>query len=381
MKTSGQDYDAVIVGARCAGSSTALLLARAGRRVLLVDRVHPSQDTLSTHALMRGGVLQLQRWGVLERIIAAGTPPVSGTTFHYGEQTETVEHATLYAPRRTVLDTTLLAAAQQAGVELRLGVDVTGLSHEGTGRVSGVTGRVRGGGRLRVHAPITIGADGTRSTVAQLAGAATVRTGHAAGAIIYGYWPSRPAPHFELFYRPGASAGIIPTNDGEVCVWAGISAQRFAAERHRGHRALFDDILASTAPPALDIVQGATATAPLRGFPGRPGHLRRATGPGWALVGDAGYFKDPLTAHGITDALRDAELLARAVGAGGAAALFEYERLRDRLSLPLLEVTESIAGYAWDTEEIRALVLAESHAMKPEVAALRALDAPPSRAA
>ena len=109
-----------------------------------------------------------------------------------------------------------------------------------------------------------------------------------------------------------------------------------------------------------------------------PGYLRRATGPGWALVGDAGYFKDPLTAHGITDALRDAEFLARAVIDGSQDALGEYERTRDRLSLPLLAVAESIAAYRWDLGEIRELLLAESAAMKPEVAALRALDAPAS---
>ena len=109
-----------------------------------------------------------------------------------------------------------------------------------------------------------------------------------------------------------------------------------------------------------------------------PGYLRRATGPGWALVGDAGYFKDPLTAHGITDALRDAEFLTRAVVDGGRDALAEYERTRDRLSLPLLDVAESIAAYRWDLGEIRELLLAESAAMKPEVAALRALDTPAS---
>ena len=109
-----------------------------------------------------------------------------------------------------------------------------------------------------------------------------------------------------------------------------------------------------------------------------PGYLRRATGPGWALVGDAGYFKDPLTAHGISDALRDAEFLTRAVVDGGRDALAEYERTRDRLSLPLLDVAESIAAYRWDLGEIRELLLTESAAMKPEVAALRALDTPAS---
>ena len=121
----------------------------------------------------------------------------------------------------------------------------------------------------------------------------------------------------------------------------------------------------------------------MRGFPGVPARLRQAVGAGWALVGDAGSFKDPLTAHGITDALRDAELLARAAMSGTPAAFGGYQRIRDELTVPLLEVAELIAGYRWAADEIRPLLLTESAAMKPEVAYLRGLDrlAPQRRAA
>jgi flavin-dependent dehydrogenase len=380
MSARHEEFDAVIVGARCAGAATAMLMARAGRRVLVLDRTHPSRDTLSTHALMRGGVLQLSRWGLLPRIVAAGTPPVTATTFHYGDDAETLQlKDPLYAPRRTVLDTALLSAAQEAGAQARFGVDVTELCRDRTGRVSGVRARVRGGDVVTFRAPLTIGADGLRSTVARLAGAPTVRRGDAASAIVYGYWPSPSASHYDWFYRPGVSAGIIPTNDGQVCIWAGLPAERFADERRHGGLAdLFARVLAEAAPAATALVARAERIGALRGFPGVPGYLRRATGPGWALVGDAGYFKDPLTAHGITDALRDAEFLTRAVVDGGQDAHAEYERTRDRLSLPLLDVAESIAAYRWDLGEIRELLLAESAAMKPEVAALRALYAPAS---
>ena len=380
MNARHEEFDAVIVGARCAGAATAMLMARAGLRVLVVDRTHPSRDTLSTHALMRAGVLQLSRWGLLPRVVAAGTPPVTATTFHYGDRTETLQLADpLYAPRRTVLDTALLSAAQEAGAQARFGVDVTELCRDRTGRVTGVLARVRGGDAVTFRAPLTIGADGLRSTVARLAGAPTVRRGAAASALVYGYWPSPSASHYDWFYRPGVSAGIIPTNDGQVCIWAGLPAERFADERRRGGLAdLFARVLAEAAPEAAALVAGTERIGALRGFPGVPGYLRRATGPGWALVGDAGYFKDPLTAHGISDALRDAEFLARAVVDGGRDALAEYERTRDRLSLPLLDVAESIAAYRWDLGEIRELLLAESAAMKPEVAALRALDTPAS---
>jgi flavin-dependent dehydrogenase len=380
MNARHEEFDAVIVGARCAGAATAMLMARAGLRVLVVDRTHPSRDTLSTHALMRAGVLQLSRWGLLQRVVAAGTPPVTATTFHYGDRTETL-HLTepLYAPRRTVLDTVLLSAAQEAGAQARFGVGVTELCRDRTGRVTGVLARVRGGDAVTFRAPLTIGADGLRSTVARLAGAPTVRRGAAASALVYGYWPSTSASQYDWFYRPGVSAGIIPTNDSQVCIWAGLPALRFADERGRSGLAdLFTRVLAEAAPEAAALVARTEPIGALRGFPGMPGYLRRAAGPGWALVGDAGYFKDPLTAHGISDALRDAEFLTRAVVDGGRNALAEYEQTRDRLSLPLLDVAESIAAYRWDLGEIRELLLAESAAMKPEVAALRALDTPAS---
>ena len=124
-----------------------MLMARAGLRVLLLDRVHPGRDTLSTHALMRAGVLQLDRWGLLDEITAAGTPSITGTTFHYADADEHVAlNAPLYAPRRTVLDPVLLDAAVAAGVEVELGVDVTRVTRDDTGRVNGVRVR-RGPGR------------------------------------------------------------------------------------------------------------------------------------------------------------------------------------------------------------------------------------------
>ena len=377
-----KEYDAVVVGARCAGAATALLMARAGMRVLLVDRVAPTRDTLSTHALMRAGVLQLGRWGLLERLVAAGTPPVVGTTFHYADRADAVELAQpLYAPRRTVLDPLLVEAAREAGVECRFGIDVTGVLRDDGGRVTGVTGRARGAQSLTVRAALTVGADGLRSTVARLVGARTVHRGRAASALVYGYWPAPGADRYDWFYRPGATAGVIPTDDGQACVWVGLPPSRFLAERADGLDALLARTVRAAAPEVLDLVALDARSGPLRGFPGAPGVLRQAVGPGWALVGDAGYFKDPLTAHGITDALRDAELLARAAVGGDAQAMAGYGRTRDGLARPLLAVAESIVGYGWDDEGIRRLLEAERLAFKPEVALVRGFDKAPARAA
>ena len=119
-------YDAIIVGGRCAGAATAMLLARGGMRVLVLEAARPGTDTLSTHALMRGGVLQLHRWDLLDAVVSAGTPAILSTEFAYGDEIETVDIrpgggvSALRAPRRTVLDALLLDAARAAGAEVRV---------------------------------------------------------------------------------------------------------------------------------------------------------------------------------------------------------------------------------------------------------------------
>jgi len=351
-------YDAVIVGARAAGAATALLLARQGRRVLLVDRGRYGTDTLSTHALMRGGVLLLSRWGLLDRIVEAGTPPVRRTRFDYGAESVTVDLKptygveALYAPRRTVLDPALVDAAVAAGAEVRFGVTVTGLLRDGSGRVAGVYGRDRSGAPVAVEAALTVGADGIRSTVARAVGAAVLRTGTSAGAVVYGYWSELPVIGYEWFYRRGCSAGLIPTNDGRVCVFAGAPA----LVKGSTYRGLLDAAtggaggrLAAARPPGR-----------LRTWVGRPGFIRAPEGPGWALVGDAGSFVDPLSTHGITDALRDAELLAE--GRLGD---------RDRAVAPIFDAVERIAGYAWDIGEIGAHLRDLNAAMNAELKLLQ----------
>jgi flavin-dependent dehydrogenase len=121
-------------------------------------------------------------------------------------------------------------------------------------------------------------------------------------------------------------------------------------------------------------LDGARMTERIRGFAGYPGFIKRSVGPGWALVGDAGYFKDTLTAHGITDALRDAELLARAVIRGTDAAFADYEKTRHDLSRRLFEVTDEIASLDWTDERVQSLHRAFSSEMSREVRALATLE-------
>lgn len=383
-------YDAIVVGGRCAGAATAMLLARGGMRVLVLEASRPGTDTLSTHALMRGGALQLHRWCLLDAVIDAGTPAIRATEFAYGDDVTTVAIrpgdgiSALYAPRRTLLDPVLLAAARDAGAEVRMPVRVTRVLSDGR-RVFGVEGIERGSGApFRATAPLTIGADGRNSTVATAVDAPFRRRGTECSAILYGYFAGLPNDRYHWAYRPGSAAGVVPTGDGLACVWAGTAGARFAMRRSGDMRSDYDGLLAEAAPHVAAAIGCAPSVGALRGFPGTPGWIRASAGAGWALVGDAGYFKDPITAHGITDALRDAELLARAVLAaprGGRAqrqALADYERTRDRLSEPLFDVTERIAGFRWDLDELRGRLHELSAAMRPEVDTLLEIDEMPA---
>jgi len=365
-------YDAVVIGARCAGASTALLLARQGLSVLAIDRSRYGSDTLSTLALMRGGVLQLQRWGVLDAVRAAATPPVVRTRFRYGD--EVVEVAikprdgveALYAPRRTVLDRVLADAAGAAGAALVYETRLLDLTRRADGRVDGVVVQDRTGATRRIAAGLVIGADGQKSAVARLTGARPYHVGAHAAGVTYTFWEGLGVQGYHWYYQPGASVGAIPTNDGLTCVFTVVPRDRFAIEMTGNLEAGYHDVLGAAAPDLAASVAGARRAEPFRGFPGQPGFFRQSWGPGWALVGDAGYFKDPFTAHGITDALRDAELLARAAVEGSEGAFARYQDVRDRLSRTLFDITDSIASFDWNLESLRELHRALSRELQQE---------------
>lgn len=373
-------YDTIIVGARCAGAATAYLLARAGQRVLVIDRGEPDDDALSTHALMRPAVHLLHRWGLLDRVIAADTPPVRRATFHYG--TTPVEIPikardgidALYAPRRTVLDPLLVAAARAAGAEVHLRTKLVELVRDRSGRTCGAI-VTRGGLSALATADLVIGADGIGSRVARAVAAPTIRSGHHAAATVYAHVDGLAVDGYHWHYRPGASAGEIPTNGG-TCVFALAPSSRFRAEHHRDVNAWFRQVLAEAAPDAAKRLADVPLT--LRPFAGRVGYLRRAWGRGWALVGDAGFFRDPITAHGITDALRDAALLARELASGAPDALARYQAARDEVAIPLLELTDAIASFAWDLDQLADLQRQLNREMVRELELVRSLAPEPT---
>jgi flavin-dependent dehydrogenase len=393
-------YDTIVVGARCAGAATAMLLARQGQRVLLIDRAPEGTDTVSTHALMRGAVVQLHRWGLLHEVEAAGTPAIRNTTFHYGDETVPLRIKprfgvdALYAPRRTVLDPILVEAAREAGVTVRYGTRLEGLLHDRHGRVQGVLVTMddaeRGLGEthpyLAIRADMVVGADGRKSTVARHAGAATSLRGQHASSVIYGYFTDIGSDAYHWYFGEreaddrALAAGMIPTNDGAANVFLALPAARL--ERARADlEGSFFAMLERCAPQLVPSLRSKERVGRLWSFVGRRGFMRQAWGRGWALVGDAGYFKDPLTAHGITDALRDAELLARGISLGTEHGLMQYQLVRDHLSRQIFEISDQFGSLDWDLPTAKDLHLQLHHQMQAETEYLTSFDdAQPSAA-
>ena len=379
MQSINNTYDVVIVGARCAGAATGMLLAAFGLRVLVVDKSRFGSDTLSTHALMRPAVLLLQRWGLADRLEREGTPRITKTSFLYADERgrDAVEVEikprngvdALYAPRRSVLDRVIAEEAREQGAHVRHGIQVIGLLRADDGRVAGVSIRDESGRVREVRADLVIGADGRRSKVAELVGATPYVSGRHATACAFGYFEDLPVDGNRWYYRPGTGAGAIPTNDGKTCVFASMSpeiASKSGAERERQ----FQGVIAQSAPEISAALPQATLDGKLRFFPGMRGFLRQPWGKGWALVGDAGYMTDPITAHGITNALRDADILARSIANGDALGCYQTER--DDLSLKFFEISDRVASLDWDIPMVQQYHQMMSHEMRREEDALMA---------
>lgn len=338
-------YDAIVVGARCAGSPTAMLLARKGYKVLLVDRATFPSDTMRNHFIQRNGVAQLQKWGLLERVIASGCPPVRQETVDLGDfplpaNVSPVEAGDAeYAPRRYVLDKILVDAAAEAGVEVREGFSVSEVLLE-DGRVTGIRGKSKGGSPVEERARIVIGADGLHSVVARTVTAPTYNERPVLTCGYYSYWSGLPVSGLEVWYRsdPAFIIIVFPTNSDLTCVAVQVPASRFSEFRLDVERHFMEVI--DHAPDFSKRLRAGRREERFYGTGDLPNFFRKPYGPGWALVGDAGYHKDPISARGVSDAFRDAELLADAVDAGFSGrlpldeALAEYERQRNEAAKP-----------------------------------------------
>ncbi len=352
-----ESYEVVVVGGRVAGAATAMLLARRGLRVLVVERSPLASDTLSTHALMRVGVLQLSRWGLLPAL--DDTPAIRRTSFYYGDEAIDVDISpaygieALYAPRRTLLDPLLVEAASAAGAVFEHECSMLDLLRDRQQRVCGVIIRDRQGRKRKIRTDIVIGADGMRSRVARLVGATPYRQAKHSTVCIYGHFTGVEARGYHWYFGRNGAAGAIETNAGHTCVFVGAPRRRLPLGRH-DLGALHQSVLQEVAPQLAPIVADASS-GDLHAFAGDLGFLKQSFGPGWALVGDAGYFKDPLTAHGISDALRDAEWLADAVLQATPKAFADYQDQRDEFAHQLMDLTDAISSFAWDYEQLKQL--------------------------
>ncbi|MCH8200226.1 MAG: NAD(P)/FAD-dependent oxidoreductase [Chloroflexi bacterium] len=335
-------YDAIVVGARCAGAPTAMLLARAGHRVLMVDRDTFPSDVISTHFIHPWGVAHLADWGLLDRVLATNCPELIKITFHpagvapggpFGELPDGRPIIAL-APRRTVLDPILIEGAVEAGVEFREGFSVRGVIRDSGGRVTGVTGR-HAGAEVAEEASIVIGADGLRSRIARLVEAEEYDRVPTLLFAYYAYWGGLPTDGATFGFAPG-NAGILifPTNDEQSCVAVAWPIERF--DEVRGdvaghHRRAIEQLL----PDFAERMQAPQGGVKFLGMADLPHYIRKPYGPGWALAGDAGYHCDPTNGLGIGNAFEQAVWLARALDAGLSGqqpmdeALAEFQRTRD----------------------------------------------------
>jgi 2-polyprenyl-6-methoxyphenol hydroxylase-like FAD-dependent oxidoreductase len=357
-------YDAIIVGARCAGSPTAMLLARKGYRVLLVDRATFPSDTLSTHVVQPQGVAALARWGLLDRLRATGCPPIDTYAFDFGPvqiagAPGTAESPVAYCPRRTILDKLLVDAAVEAGAELREGFTVDEIAIE-SGRAVGIEGRTAEGRAVAERAKVVIGAEGRTSLVAKAGSAAAYNAKPPLLAAYYGYWSGLPMHgRFEIYARPYRGFAAAETHDGLTFVVAGWPYAEFEA-----YKADIEGNYRKTLAlvPAFDErLRSAKRETRLMGT-ALPNFFRKPFGPGWALVGDAGYQRDFITAQGISDAFRDAELCAAALDQSFSGqrsfddAMAEYQRRRDEQSLPMYEMTCQLATLEPPPPEMQRLL-------------------------
>lgn len=357
-------YDAIVVGARCAGSPTAMLLARRGYKVLVVDRSTFPSDTISTHLIHPPGVAVLHRWGLLDRLIATGCPPIDTYMFDFGPfalsgSPGMAGSPVSYAPRRTVLDKLLVDAASEAGAEAREAFTVEDVVIE-DGRVTGIRGHARSGKTVTERARVVVGADGRNSLVARAVRPEQYNEKPPILQGYYSYWSGLPmGGRFETYVRPLRGFAAWPTHDDLTLIIGGWPVAEAEANKTdvEGNFIKMLDL----APEFADRVRSARREARFSGT-AVPNFFRKPYGPGWALVGDAAYNKDFITAQGMQDAFRDAELCATALdetftGARDfAVAMGDYQSTRDNDVMPMYEFTTQLATLEPPPPELQQLL-------------------------
>ncbi len=360
-------YDVIVVGARCAGAPAAMLLARQGQRVLLVDKAAMPSDSLSTHYIQQRGVALLAKWGLLDRVRTTDCPPIRGVDFDFGpfvikgDPPPADGIADAFAPRRKVLDPLLQNAAVEAGVELRDATALDAVLWDGD-RVCGVRLRGRGGAVTEERCKLIIGADGHRSPVAEMVGAGAYQERPTYTCFYYSYFSGVPIERSEIYVRPRCVTISFPTNGGLALVLVVKPAAEFARFKTDIEAGFFEAV--NTAPSLAERLRAGRREERYSGTGDSPNFFRKPFGNGWALIGDAGHHRDPCTAQGISDAFLSADLAAAAYGdvAAGRAAWEEafgrYEGVRNQLAMPMYELTCQRASFQPPPPDAMALLAA-----------------------
>jgi len=339
---SGEKWDAVVVGARCAGAATAAFLSRAGVRTLCIDRSRmPSPYVMSTHFVQPPGMDVLDELGVGERVRELTPPSFRPLSAMDDERlySNYPDGRAAYCVRRTTLDPIVWDAAEDSGATLRDEHTVVELVQD-DGRVTGVvvdTPR----GRETLMADIVIGADGKNSTIARLTGVESYEHFVLDRGGYWGYFPTPEVWHDRSRYDcdgiiafEGDGLRYVFQCDGDLLLIAGVPPAAQARGWREDHRARLHEYL-SASKLTEPLVRGAEPVGDVIGLLKYESFLRRPVGPGFALVGDAGVVLDFVTGQGITQALLNAKALAETVVDGSGLAFERYHRQRDADVMPL----------------------------------------------
>lgn len=386
QKLPADTFDAIVVGARVSGAATAALLAERGARVLLLDQATFPAPTVSCPIIFGNSLAVLERIGALASVEALGAPKIR----LYGTRLQAIDltarlPATLgrdyaYSIRRERLDEAVLRqVACRPGITLRENFKVTGLIWS-LGRVVGVRGRPGHGPEQVFYADLIVGADGKRSLVAREVGAQIYARMAGESCIFYAYYrdfaPLRE-PSAIAYVDPSSRTGVLvfDADAGLTVVSAGLPAEQFAAAKRDPEEAI--ERVWRGFPELAERGRHAARATKVMGQGPLDSYFRQSYGPGWALVGDAGHYLDPVTGQGINNALRSAELLAEAWAqrdrrAGWQGALAEYQRQRDAAARPMFDLMAAStrlralaeARIGVDAPLLRAIARSPAHASR-----------------
>ena len=361
-------HDAIIIGARCAGSPTAMLLARRGFKILLVDKATFPSDTLSTHILWPLGAELLERWGLLDSVAATNAPPICrrmifdvGPFALRGTIPDANDGNGGYCPRRILLDTLLLRAAAESGAEVREAFTVDELLVQDD-VVVGIRGHSKNGAPVDERARITIGADGVNSLVARAVRAPEYENRPVAACGYYSYFSGIVQDDIKLYIRDHFAFGCVPTNAGLHLLMFNWPARDFQKIRSDVEGYVWRALEAS--PDLLGRVRDGRREEPWYGTAGLRGYFRRPFGSGWVLLGDASYNRDPITAQGMSDAFIDAAQMTEALDgcwtgkSSFEALLADHESRRNERVRPMYEFTTQLASLEPPPPEMAALFAA-----------------------